>query len=319
MLKAILIYFSHISWAQKFISGWAFAWRVASRFIAGETREEAIRAVKKLNEQGINTSLDFLGEAVQKAEEAEKAAQEVVALLQLIEASGARSNVSVKLSQIGLNISIELCQKNMIRILTTARDCSNFIRIDMEDSSLTEATLEMYFWLRGQGYDNVGVVIQSYLYRSEEDIVKLSRYGARVRLCKGAYNEPAAIAFPKKDQVDENFDRLINALYRSAVRDGLPRLAANGRTPPIPGIATHDLKRIEHALDAAKQMGLPDDAIEIQMLYGIRRDLQQDLVKRGIPVRVYIPYGTHWYPYFMRRLAERPANLWFFLSSLFRK
>jgi proline dehydrogenase len=319
MLRAILIYLSHISWAQRFISRWSFTWRVASRFIAGETRDEAVRTAKKLNELGINTSLDYLGEAVKQPEEAINAAQEVVSLVQLIETNGVRSNVSIKLSQLGMNIDLELCRNNMTQILAAARDCNNFIRIDMEDSSLTEATLEIFFWLRDQGYENVGIVIQSYLYRSEEDIAKLSQFGARVRLCKGAYNEPAEVAFPKKTQVNRNFDLLTDALFRNAVQMGNPIVSDNGCIPPIPGIATHDQKRIDHSLATAKELQLPDHAFEFQFLYGIRRDLQQDLVQRGYPVRVYIPYGTHWYPYFMRRLAERPANLWFFISRLFRK
>lgn len=319
MLQALLIYLSKLTWAQRFITRWDLAWRLATRFIAGETREDAVQAALALNSNGINATVDFLGENVKNLQEAELAASEVIATLEMIEASGAQANVSLKLSQMGLELDPARCQQILSDILATAARMNNFIRIDMEDSSLTQATLDMYAGLRALGHDNVGVVIQSYLYRSEQDIENLSVVGGHVRLCKGAYKEPPDIAFPRKQQVDDNFDRLVEALMRNAEKHGLPRLSVNGRVPPIPAIATHDPARIQFAQKTAKTRQLPTDAYEFQMLYGIRRDLQEQLVQSGYPVRVYIPYGTHWYPYFMRRLAERPANLWFFISSLFRR
>lgn len=319
MLRAFLIYLSNISWAQHFIMSWGLAWRMASRFIAGGTQEDAIRAMRKLNEEGLNCSVDYLGENVESFDEAENAVREALSMLEKIQKSGARSNISVKLSQMGLNIDSALCRSNMARILRAAQRFDNFIRIDMEGSSLTQLTLETYIWLREQGYDNVGIVIQSYLYRSAQDLIHLNELEARVRLCKGAYKEPAEIAFPQKAQVDENFDQLTLSLFHSASQHCLPRLSDNGRTPPIAAIATHDTQRIEYALNQAQKLGLPPGSFEFQMLYGIRRDLQLHLARQGHPVRIYVPYGTQWYPYFMRRLAERPANLWFFLTSFLKK
>ncbi len=177
----------------------------------------------------------------------------------------------------------------------------------------------MYFEAREKGFDHVGIVLQSYLYRTGADLDRVLAIGGRVRLCKGAYNEPASVAFPRKADVDENFDRLTRRMFQLAMDCGQPELSADGRTPPIPGIATHDPARIERAQHDAQELGLPLRALEFQMLYGIRRDLQTRLAGMGYPVRVYVPYGSHWYPYFMRRLAERPANIWFFVSNFFRR
>ena len=189
----------------------------------------------------------------------------------------------------------------------------------MEDSPYTEVTLSTFLRLRQNGFaDHMGIVIQSYLYRSSKDIYNLVNDGVSVRLCKGAYKEPSDIAFPKKDDVDNNFDVLAEILISGAFIVGNPALSVCGRFPPIPAIASHDEKRIEHAKSYATKIGLTKDALEFQMLNGIRRDLQENLVAEGYPVRVYVPYGTEWYPYFMRRLAERPANLWFFISNFFR-
>ncbi len=317
-LKAFLIFLSRAGWAQRLIMRWGVARRAALRFIAGETGAEAIHVVQGLNSAGLLATLDPLGENTTSAAEARQSTDEILRILDLIHTSGARSNVSIKLSQIGLLLDNELCHQNLERILEKARQNENFIRIDMEDSTLTEKTLACLRWARGQGYKNVGVVIQSYLYRSKEDIQALMVEGVAVRLVKGAYREPAEVAFPKKKDVDEAFDQLVELLIAGAGEHAIQSDRENGRFPPIAAIATHDPKRIQFARDLQEKLGLPKSAIEFQMLYGIRRELQAELAAAGYPVRVYVPYGTRWYPYFMRRLAERPANMGFFLSNLYR-
>ncbi len=319
MLRAFFNSMSKAAWAQRTITNWGFAWRTASRFVAGETIQDAVRVLDELNRKGIAGSLDHLGENTQSEQEAIRATDEVLALLQAISLPDIHASVSIKLSQIGLLLNEGLCQQNLLKILESARDTGAFIRLDMEDSSMTQATLDTYVWARQQGFDNLGVVIQAYLYRSEADIKALSQIGARVRLCKGAYREPPSVAFPKKQDVDANYDHLADLLMKSALAEGAPTIDVDGKIPPIPAIATHDPQRIRFAQMAAERLGLPKGAVEYQMLYGIRRDLQETLAAEGYPVRVYIPYGTHWYPYLMRRLAERPANLWFFLSSFLHR
>ncbi len=318
MLRAFFIFLSKANWAQRLITRWRFAWRTASRFIAGETGEDAIQAVEKLNKTGILATLDHLGENTSSANEARQSADEILQILELIQIAGVRSNVSIKLSQIGLLLDEDLCRQNLERILQKARLTNNFIRIDMEDSTLTAKTLDCLHRARAQGYTNVGIVIQSYLYRSPEDIQALVSDGVRVRLVKGAYREPAAVAYPAKADVDRAFDQLAELLI-AATRDNEPDAGnPDGRFPPLASIASHDPDRIQAARDLLEKYALPRERIEFQMLYGIRRDLQQELVAAGYTVRVYVPYGTHWYPYFMRRLAERPANVWFFISNFFR-
>jgi proline dehydrogenase len=205
------------------------------------------------------------------------------------------------------------------QILERAKSQNNYIRIDMEDSPYTEVTLKILRQMWTEGFEStVGIVIQSYLIRSQEDVRRLMKEGVTVRLCKGAYKEPPEIAFPKKADVDSNFDRLTEMLIDGALKLGPTLVSDCGRFPPIPAIASHDEKRIDYAKTYASKVGLPKTALEFQMLNGIRRDLQEQLAKDGYPVRVYVPYGTEWYPYFVRRLAERPANLWFFVSNFFR-
>lgn len=319
MLRAFFIFLSKAHWAQRLITKWGVAWRAASRFIAGETGGEAIQAVRKLNEAGILATLDHLGENTSSAVEARQSTDEILQVLDQIHASGVRSNVSIKLSQLGLLVDEELCLQNLDRILQKARLTGNFIRIDMEDSSLTEKTLDALRWARTQGYTNVGIVIQSYLYRSAADVRTLMDEGIPVRLVKGAYREPESVAYPHKADVDQAFDRLTDLMLIGTQRLGLQSASNDGRFPPLAAIASHDPKRIQVARDLQKKYALPNSAVEFQMLYGIRRDLQQELTAAGYPVRVYVPYGTHWYPYFMRRLAERPANMWFFLSNFFKR
>ncbi len=319
MLRALLISLSKAEWAKHLVTRWEVAWRVASRFIAGETLEEATRVIRVLNEAGLNATVDHLGEHTTDVVEAQRATEATLVSLEEIERQHLRANVSVKLSAIGLTVDPVLCRQNLERIVVRARELGNFVRVDMEDSSLVDATLELVHWCHDQGYTNVGVAIQSYLYRSEQDTRHLVSRRVPIRLVKGAYKEPPEIAYPHKRDVDVSFDRLTDILLQGVQEAGIPQISEDGRFPPIPAIATHDEARIRYAQERAKHLGLPNTALEFQMLYGIRRDLQQELVRAGYPVRVYVPYGTHWYPYFMRRLAERPANLWFFISNFFRR
>lgn len=319
MLRAFFISLSKATWAQRLITHWGFAWRAASRFIAGESGEEAIQAVRQLNAGGILATLDHLGENTSSAAEARKSTDDILQVLDQIHISGVRSNVSIKLSQIGLLLDDELCLQNLSRILQKAQLTNNFVRIDMEDSSLTAKTLDALRWARARGFFNVGIVIQSYLYRSAADVRSLIDEGIRVRLVKGAYQEPASVAYPAKEDVDKAFDQLAEMLLAGSLNSRAETNPAEGRVPPLAAIASHDPKRIQIAREIQQKLNLPKDALEFQMLYGIRRDLQQELVAAGYPVRVYVPYGTHWYPYFMRRLAERPANVWFFISNFFKR
>lgn len=320
MPNSFLIYLSKASWAQRLVTRWGIAWRVASRFVAGQTLEDALRVVQDLNARGINATLDQLGEHVSTAEEANRAADRIVEMLDQIDQSGVRANVSIKLTQIGMGLDEAVCRANLMRILETAQAHGNFVRIDMEDTPYTDKTLayvdEMH--AAGFGVDTVGTVMQSYLYRAEADTRKLAAHGTKVRLVKGAYKEPAELAYPKKADVDASFDMLASILIDASL-ERETRLSADGRIPPLAAIATHDEKRIAFARDYAEKVGLPRQGMEFQMLYGIRRDLQEELQRQGYPVRVYVPFGTHWYPYFMRRLAERPANIWFFVSNFFKK
>lgn len=320
MLGSILIYLSQAAWARQIATKWAVARRAASRFVAGERLEDAIQAVQKLNSIGVNATLDHLGEHTATHEEAQNATRYILKILQTISQSCVRTNVSIKLTQIGLALDEDLCAMNLVLILECARDLGNFVRIDMEDSQWVDTTLNLYRKMRSErGFSNVGVVIQSYLYRSDEDIRSLSEGRAHIRLCKGAYKEPRDIAYPKKKDVDFSFDRLAQKLISKAQTVGSFTLSEDGKIPPLPALATHDPQRIENAIAYAIKIGFPKDALEFQFLYGIRRDLQEQLVEDGYPVRVYVPYGTEWYPYYIRRLAERPANLWFFISNFFRK
>lgn len=320
MLRSILIYLSKAAWARHIVTKWKFAWQAASRFVAGEKLEDGIDVVKRLNQMSINATLDQLGEHTNSAEDAKKATEGILKILDTIQESGVRSNVSIKLTQIGMKVDHKLCAENLMRILERAKQYNNFVRIDMEDACCVDETLALFYEMRRErGFDNVGLVIQSYLYRTVEDIQKLMEIPARIRLCKGAYKEPSDVAFPKKRDVDENYDRVAKILLDKAKEIGAPALSEDGRTPPIPALATHDEKRIRFAVEYAEKIGLPKTAFEFQMLHGIRRDLQTRLAEEGYPVRVYVPFGTEWYPYFVRRLAERPANVWFFVSNYFRK
>ena len=318
MFRATFIYLSKASWARTIVTRWDFAWRAASRFVAGESLDDAIKVVKSLNDKGIHATLDHLGEHTSNPEQAQKATDDIIEIFDAIEDSGVCSNVSIKLTQIGLAVDDRLCLKNLRRILTYAQEKKNWVRIDMGDSFWVEITLKMYRQMRSEGFSNVGVVIQSYLYRSEQDITELMKEGCPVRLCKGAYKEPPEVAYPKKNEVDDNYDHLTKLLIDGALAHGSPEITQDCRIPPIPAIASHDPDRLIFAQEYANKVNLPSNAIEFQMLNGIRRDLQEQIALNGYPVRVYVPYGSEWYPYFVRRLAERPANLWFFISNFFR-
>lgn len=318
VLRAILLYLSESHWARRLVTGWNFPRRTASRFVAGDTFEEALIAVKGLNSKGLHATLDHLGENVSNASEATRATNTYIEIFRKLDEAGVRSNVSLKLSQLGLNLDMELCLDNLLRIASRAAEYNTFVRIDMEDSPTVDPTIQAFEYIREKGLTNVGLVIQSYLYRSEEDIRAILAEGGRIRLCKGAYNEPAEIAFPRKAEVDRNFDLLTGIMIDSAFTDGSVPVSDYGKIPPVTAIATHDPKRIDYAKEYAAKKNFSKQALEFQMLYGIRSDLQLALQDEGYPVRVYVPYGTEWYPYFMRRLAERPANLFFFLSAFFR-
>lgn len=320
MLRDFLIYLSKAAWAQNLVTGWGFAWKAASRFVAGSTIEDAIRAVKTLNEKGINATLDQLGEHTSTPEEANRAADGILAVLDSIQQAGGRSNVSIKLTQIGMGLDDEVCRANLTRILERAKQHGNFIRIDIEDSPWVDKTIQLYEEQLALGFTpkTVGMAAQSYLYRAENDVRALLEKGTTFRLVKGAYKEPPEVAYPRKADVDANFDTLVSILVDASLAQKT-EISADGRIPAIPAIATHDEKRIAFAKAYADKVGLPKTGMEFQMLYGIRRDLQEELAKEGYPTRVYVPFGTHWYPYFMRRLAERPANIWFFVSNFFKK
>ena len=273
----------------------------ARRFIAGETIEEAAKCVKDLPGKGLHLTLDYLGESVTSAEAASAAAAEYVDILAVIIASGIERNISLKLTQLGLDVDKATAVDNMRRILEPADAHGFFVRIDMENSPYTEATLDILDTLWRQGHRNIGTVIQSCLKRSPEDVRRLNVHGMRVRLVKGAYREPKNVAYQKKAEVDAAFIELMQFLLDEGT---------------YPAIATHDPDMIDATKAYAKSKGYANDRFEFQMLYGIRRDLQTSLVKEGYRVRVYVPFGKQWYPYFMRRLGERPANVAFVLRGI---
>ncbi|MGD0613616.1 MAG: proline dehydrogenase family protein [Anaerolineales bacterium] len=274
--------------------------------------------VRELNQKGICASLNHLGEYSVSPTEAAKATDDNLELLERIHANGLRASISIELTQIGLTLDESLAEQNLARLLGRATELKSFIRIDMENSPYTEATVRLCRLMRQKGFSNVGVVIQAYLYRSEHDLRELITEGTRVRLVKGAYRETRDLVFPKKADTNSNYDRLARLMIDDARSAGSPSISQDGPLPPLVAIGSHDPLRLENAKNYALQVGLPRQAIEFQMIYGIRRDLQERYLAEGYPVRVYVPYGTQWYPYFMRRLAERPANLWFFLSNSLR-
>ena len=320
MFRAFFIFLSQAGWAKQIVSNWRVARQVANRFVAGEKLEQALQTIEQLNQQGFNTTLDHLGEHTSTEQKAHKATKDILDIIEAIDNSGVRASVSIKLTQIGLSLDKQLCENNLHKIISNASERGNFVRVDMEDSPWIDSTLELYEKMRNEyNLDNVGLVIQSYLFRSIQDVENIISTGGKIRLCKGAYKEPKEIAYPKKQDVDENFDRITRLLIDSTLKFGLEGVSENGKIPPICAIASHDQDRLDYAKSYARDVGLSKKVLEFQMLFGIRRDLQSQCLEEGYPVRIYVPYGTEWYPYFTRRLAERPANLWFFVSNLFRK
>jgi proline dehydrogenase len=303
LLRNVLLFLSKSKIAEQFAKKWGH-YLGADRFVAGESIENAIQAIKELNNKGILATLDHLGEFVSRPEEAIIATEYCLKTLDAIYHSQVRSHLSVKLTQLGLDISKELCLDNMCRIVEQAKKYDNFVRIDMEDYAHNEVTIEIFKNLRERYGENIGLVLQAYLYKVERDLDDLHVYRPNLRIVKGAYKESPAVAFPQKKDVDRNFIKIIEKqlMYGNYA-----------------AVATHDEAIIDHVKRFVKEKNIPNSLFEFQMLYGIRPALQEQLVTEGYTVRVYVPYGEDWYGYFMRRLAERPANVGFILKSLFKK
>ena len=305
MLRSALLYLSDQQQIFKFVRNNRVAKSFANRFVAGETVDTALAAVARLNARGITASLDLLGESVHNEAEARVAGEAYISMIDRIHAQKADANVSVKLTAMGLDISEDLCAAIMQKILQRSRDYGSFVRIDMESSEYTQRTLDLFEERLYPAYrENAGIVLQSYLYRTFADIERAISIKARVRLCKGAYKEPETVAFPDKKDVDANYVRCMHELM----------LKGN-----YPGIATHDEAIIREAKRFARANDITSDRYEFQMLYGVRRDLQDQLVREGYRMRVYVPFGTQWYPYLLRRLAERPANVAFLTGNMFKE
>lgn len=301
-MRAFLLFLSRQDAFKNFILKFGFFRRTAWRFVAGETLEDVIRVVREINRAGMRGSLDLLGENVHSRDDALAARSEVLGMLDAIDREKVDCNVSIKLTQLGLDLDLDFCLENLLCILMQARAHGNFVRVDMEDSNYTQRTLDLVAKARRE-FENVGAVVQAYLYRSERDIRDLIAARTRVRLCKGAYLEPDTVAFKDKRDTDSNFIHLMKLLLASDTYHA---------------IATHDEAMIRASKQFAQEKNISKDRFEFQMLYGVRRDLQQRLTREGYHMRVYIPFGRSWYPYFMRRLAERPANVMFVLRNLLR-
>jgi proline dehydrogenase len=303
MLRAALLKLSE----SKSFANWVVSndrtRRMAHRFVPGETLDQAIAAARECNNLGMFASLDYLGENVSTQEDAQRARDAYLEIFDRIANERLYANVSCKLTQLGLDLGVEFCESLVVPIVQRAASYDNFLRVDMEGSVYTQRTVELVKRVRAQN-PAIGTVIQSYLYRSQADITDLLAYGCRIRLCKGAYKEPAEVAFPKKKDVDANFVRLMQMLLTSGFYHG---------------IATHDPAMMAATIRFAAAKQISKDDFEFQMLYGVRTDLQRRLVKDGYRLRIYIPYGRDWFPYFMRRLAERPANVAFFARNLLRR
>jgi proline dehydrogenase len=302
MLRSILLKLSESQGFKHWVISNGATRRMARRFVAGETLDEAIAAARRCNEVGMMVSLDYLGENVSTTSDAQRARDAYLEIFERIAKEKLHANVSCKLTQLGLDLSPEFCEGLVLSVVERAESCDNFLRVDMEGSIYTQRTIELVKRIRARSAA-VGTVIQAYLYCSESDIRDLLAHGCRIRLCKGAYKESADVAFQKKADVDGNYIRLMQLLLPSGVYHA---------------IATHDPHMIAETIRWAATQQISKDAFEFQMLYGIRTDLQRRLIQDGYRLRVYIPYGSDWFPYFMRRLAERPANLGFLLKNYFR-
>ncbi len=303
MLKGTLMYLAHNGTMRNFVIHNRATRAVSRRFVAGEGVEDAIEATRALNKENMHVSLDHLGENVSDAKEAMSAAQDYIAILDCIKQAGVDANISIKLTALGLDISQELCEQNVCRILEHAQQFPIFVRIDMEGSAYTEQTVDIALRMHKQ-YEHTGTVIQSCMHSSKKHVEELIAQGVRVRLVKGAYKEPKTVAFQQKSEVDHNFVRLMTMLIQRG---------------NYPAIATQDEAIINATCKFARDHGISKSAFEFQMLYGIRRDLQEKLVSQGYNMRIYVPYGSQWYPYLMRRMAERPANLLFVMGNAIRR
>ncbi len=303
MLRATLLYLSSHAGLRHWMETSSVAKRLSSRFIAGNTLEAALEVCGRIRGEGISATLDYLGENVRSLEEAAACRDVYLLTLRSMRAAGLEPNVSLKLTQFGIDLSPEACETNLAMLVEAAAQIGGFVRVDMESSQYTQRTLEIVNRLHDR-FRACGTVIQAYLLRSEADIGHLNRLRIRVRLCKGAYLEPPALAFASKEAVDRNYLRLAFMLLKSG---------------EYPAIATHDEKMIEGVRRFATEQGIAPDRFEFQMLYGIRRDIQKKLVADGYGLRLYVPFGEAWYPYFMRRLAERPANLLFLARNVIRR
>ena len=302
MLRGFFLYLSRQRKLERWLMALPGARRLARQFVAGESLQEAVKAVRELGLNGRQATLDHLGENIATPEQARTATEAYREILEEIARQKLDCSISVKLTQLGLDISEDQCRENLRLLVARAAELGNHVRVDMESSAYTDRTLAIIGDLRKTS-DAVGAVIQAYLYRSEQDVQRLIEQKTTVRLCKGAYLEPPSLAYPQKADVDANFVRLMQRLLDS----GLDHC-----------IATHDARMIETTCRFAEERGIAKDSFEFQMLYGIRRDLQQQVVERGYRLRVYVPFGTEWFPYFMRRLAERPANVLFVLKGMAR-
>jgi proline dehydrogenase len=309
-LRSVLLYLSTAVWARQLATEFPLAWQIANRFIAGQSSQDAIHVSQQVNQKGMSVTLNYLGEHVATVNDAAIAREAIIQLIQQIDQNGVNATVSIKPTQLGIHLGAEIIRKNLQMILHAAEKHDTRIRIDMEDSTVTDTTLNLYRALRDEDSfgHRVGIVIQAYRFRTEADIQALLQEGAWVRLCKGAYKEPTDLAFPEKADTDANFLRMVEHMLSDEAR-------ANGM---FACFATHDEAIIQAIMQYAHKHQIAKDAFEFQMLYGVRRQLQQDISNKGYRVRLYIPFGEAWYPYFMRRLAERPANLWFFLSNFFK-
>jgi proline dehydrogenase len=303
MVRALLLFLSRQKQLRHWMETSATARRLATRFVAGETLEQALSLSRSLNAEGISVTLDHLGESVTSLDEAANARDVYLGTLEAIHSKGINGNVSLKLTQFGLDLSAAECRANVERLAERAAQLCNFVRVDMESSAYTDRTLGIVADLHAR-HASVGAVIQAYLHRSKADVEDLCARGIRVRLCKGAYMEPASAAFPSKADVDRNYVELMKLLLDRGT---------------YPAIATHDEKMIQATKTYAASKNTPRDTFEFQMLYGIRRDLQRRLIAEGYRLRLYVPFGKAWYPYYMRRMAERPANVLFILRNLFRE
>jgi proline dehydrogenase len=303
MLRAILLKLSEHKAFAHWVTSNPSTRRMARRFVAGETLDEAITAARACNGVGMYASLDYLGENVATVADAQRARDAYLEIFDRIAQERLHANVSCKLTQLGLDLSSDFCEGLLLSIVERAAGYENFLRVDMEGSPYTQRTIDIVKQVRARN-PAVGTVIQSYLYRSEKDVQELLGYGCRIRLCKGAYKESEEVAFARKKDVDGNYVRLMQMLLPSGFYHA---------------IATHDPQMIAQTIRFAAAQRITKDDFEFQMLYGVRTDLQRQLIKDGYRLRIYIPYGRDWFPYFMRRLAERPANVGFFVRNFFRK